>query len=184
MRKGRFKKLVFIFLIIFFIVVIFQTRFFQLKPKASITELQDKEVIELASKALTSKDVPVGSILIYNNAIIGKGYNTVTRDTNIAGHAEINAINDAVKKVGLEKFKILDRDKLILVSTFEPCEMCKGTILHYEIKKVYFMKDKSPLHWNKKQLKFLRYEWNKRKIKGEQKQDSLFQLHPEYPKRK
>jgi len=184
LKKGLFKKLVFIFLIVFFIVVVFQARFFQLKPKASISELQDKVIIELASKALASIDVPVGSILIYNNAIIGIGYNTVSRDTNITGHAEINAINDAVKKVGLDKFNILDRTKLILVSTFEPCEMCKGTILHYEIRYVYFMKDKSPMHWNKKQLKFLRYEWNKRKIRGESKQDSLFQLHPEYPKRK
>lgn len=184
MKKGLFKKLVFIFLIVFFLIAIFQTRLFQLKPRASITELQDKEIIKLASKALKSKDVPVGSILIYNNAIIGAGFNTVRKDTNITGHAEINAINDAVKKVGLEKFKILDRDKLILVSTFEPCEMCKGAILHYEIRNVYFMKDKSPMHWNKNQLKFLRYEWNKRRIRGEQKQDSLFQLHPEYPKRK
>ena len=184
MKSKGLKKIVFIFLFVFFVIIVFQTRIFQLKPKANITKLQDKELIELASKALESKDVPVGAILLYSNSIIGSGYNTVRRDTNISGHAEINAINDAVKKIGMEQFKALDRDKLILVSTFEPCEMCKGAILHYDIRKTYFMKDKSPMHWNKKQLKFLRYEWYKQKIRGEQKQDSLFQLHPEYSGRK
>jgi len=133
LKNKLLKKLVFIFLLAFFIIVLFHTRIFQLKPKATITELQDNEIIELASKALESKDVPVGAILLYSNSIIGSGYNTVRRDTNISGHAEINAINDAIKKIGMDQFKKLDRDKLILVSTFEPCEMCKGTILHYEI---------------------------------------------------
>lgn len=150
-------------------------------PSKDISHIEEGEIISQASQALNSLDVPVGSLVIYSGSIIGEGYNTVKSDTNIAGHAEINAINDAVKKVGLAQFNELDRDKLILVSTLEPCEMCKGAIIHYNIKHIYFMKDKSPLHWNKKQLKSLRYEWYKRKIDGEQRQDSLFLLLPEYP---
>jgi len=150
-------------------------------PSKDISQLQENEIISQASKALNSLDVPVGSLVVYSGSIIGEGYNTVKSDTNIAGHAEINAINDAVQKIGLNQFNELDRNKLILISTLEPCEMCKGAIIHYNIKHVYFMKDKSPLHWNKKQLKSLRYEWYKRKIDGEQLQDSLFLLHRKDP---
>ena len=152
-----------------------------MRSKKEVKAGTEETIINQASKALKQLDVPVGSVLIYEDKIIGKGFNTVKSDTNLAGHAEINAINDALKKMGWKSFNELDRNELILVSSLEPCEMCKGAILHYNIRNVYFMKDKSPLHWNKKQLKSLRYEWYKRKIPGEERQDSLFNLHPEYP---
>jgi tRNA(adenine34) deaminase len=183
-RNGPFKRMFFYFLLAFFLVAVLQTRFFQLKPKAEISPAQKKEVINLAAESLESLDVPVGALLLYENTIIGRGYNTVRLDSNVAGHAEINAINDAVKKIGLKAFANLDRDELILYSTFEPCEMCKGMILHYNIEKVRFMKDKSPMYWNKVQLKSLDYELHKRRVSGEKSQDSLFNLHPEFPGRK
>lgn len=181
MKSKLFRKIIFLLAILLILLVIFNTRIFQILPSAKITAVEEKEIIHLASEALEHLDVPVGSLLLYGGAIIGEGFNTVKSDTNIAGHAEINAINDAVKKIGLKQFNELDRNKLILVTTLEPCEMCKGAIIHYNIKHVYFMKDKSPMHWNKKQLISLRYEWYKRKIDGEQIQDSLFYLHPDYP---
>jgi len=182
--KNKRSNIIYILAIFLILLVIFNTRLFQFKSKKEISSDNKTEIIQLASEALKSLDVPVGSYLLYSGAIIGEGYNTVKSDTNIAGHAEINAINNAVKKIGLEQFNNLDRDKLILVTTLEPCEMCKGAIVHYNIKHVYFMKDKSPFHWNKKQLKMLQYEWGKRRIDGEHLQDSLFLLHPEYPGRK
>jgi tRNA(Arg) A34 adenosine deaminase TadA len=181
LKNKKFRNIIFFLAILLILMVLFGNRIFQVLPSKEISNLQEREIIIQASKALISMDVPVGSLLIYSGSIIGEGYNTVKSDTNIAGHAEINAINDAVKKIGIKQFNELDRSKLILVTTLEPCEMCKGAIIHYNIKHVYFMKDKSPLHWNKKQLKMLRYEWNKRKISGEQQQDSLFYLHPGYP---
>jgi tRNA(adenine34) deaminase len=180
MRKANPLNII---LFLFALLVIFSSQIYRLRSGKEITEQQAKQIIAIASQTLESLDVPVGSLLIYNDEIIGKGYNTVQSDANLAGHAEINAMNDAIKKMGLQKFSQLDRDDLILVSTFEPCEMCRGAIIHYNIKHVYFMKNKSAFHWNKKQLKLLRYEWNKRKIEGEQMQDSLFKLHPEYPGR-
>ena len=181
MKKKRIRNIIFLLAILLILLVLFSNRIFQILPSKEINPSQETELIQQASKALENLDVPVGSMVIYSGTIIGKGYNTVKSDTNIAGHAEINAINDAVKKIGLTQFNKLDRKKLILVTTLEPCEMCKGAIIHYNIRNVYFMKDKSPLHWNKNQLKSLRYEWYKRKIDGEQKQDSLFHLHPDYP---
>ncbi|MEZ5195391.1 MAG: nucleoside deaminase [Bacteroidales bacterium] len=182
--NGPFKRIFFYFMLAFFLVAVLQSRIFQLKPKAGINPEQKREVINLAARSLGSLDVPVGAIVTYEGSIIGRGYNTVQSDSNVAGHAEINAINNAVRKLGLRTFANLDRDKLILYSTFEPCEMCKGAILHYNIERVRFMKDKSPMYWNKVQLKSFDYELHKRRISGEKSQDSLFNLHPEFPGRK
>ena len=181
MKNKIFHKVIFLIAILLILLVIFNNRIFQILPSEKINNSEESSILQQASKALEHMDVPVGSLILFNGSIIGQGYNTVKSKHNIAGHAAINAINDAVKKIGLPQFNELGRDKLILVTTLEPCEMCKGAIIHYNIRHVYFMKDKSPLHWNKKQLKSLRYEWNKRKIDGEQKQDSLFHLLPEYP---
>jgi len=158
-------------------------QFYRLRGKEEISEELKTELTHLGEKALETKDVPVAAIVTYFDTIIGMGYNTVKRDFNLGGHAEINALSDAYSRFG-DAFSKLDRSKLVLYTTFEPCEMCKGAIVHYNIKHVYFMKDKSPFHWNKKQLKMLRYEWNKRRINGEHLQDSLLNLHPEYPGKK
>ena len=184
MKNKRSPNIIQLLALFIILLALFSSRIFQIKSKKEISIADETEIIAQASKALENLDLPVGSLLLYSGSILGTGYNTVNKDTNIAGHAEINAINAAVKKIGLTQFNNLDRDKLILVTTFEPCEMCKGAIVHYNIKHVYFMKDKSPFHWNKKQLKMLRYEWNKRRIDGEELQDSLFNLHPEYLKKK
>ena len=75
---------------------------------------------------------------------------------------------------------IPDRKDLILVSTFEPCMMCRGALIEYNIMRVYFLKGKGPWHWLKNDLKILRYEWMKEDAEGEALQDSLFMLHPLY----
>ncbi len=130
--------------------------------------------------ALYSLDVPVGALLIYNDTIISSGHNTVVADTNVSSHAEINAINNAIRKTGFDAFSKLDRNKLVLVSTFEPCMMCKGAIMEYGIHRVYFMKGKSLYNWLKNDVKQFRYEWYKKQIDGKEIQDSLFMLHPKY----
>jgi tRNA(Arg) A34 adenosine deaminase TadA len=165
-------------------VSLFQSHLYFLHASKELTPTQKELITKLAATALESKDVPVGALLVYDDSIIGKGFNTVFRDNDVSGHAEINAINDAVASMGLDGFNRLDRDKLVLISSFEPCEMCKGTMLHYRIKHLYFMKDKSLVHWTRNHLKSLRYEWNKRKAHGEALQDTLFLLHPDYPGKK
>lgn len=137
-----------------------------------------------AATSLKTLDVPVGSVLIYNGYIIGEGFNTVLRDTNTGGHAEINALNNAIKKLGFTAFNKLNRDSLFLITTYEPCMMCRGAIIEYNIRHVLFLKDKGLLHWLKNDAKQFRYEWYKTQTVGEFSQDSLFMLHPRYPGRK
>ena len=164
----------------FFSPYSFKSQFYHLAPEVKINNNIKAELFELGKESLKSSDAPVASVIIYNDSVIGRGYNTVLRDTLAGGHAEINAISDAIKHVGIKKFNELNRASLILISTFEPCMMCKGAIQLYKIKHVYFLKSKSPFFWIKNFYSELLYEKNKRKTGPEILQDSLFRLHPYY----
>jgi len=176
-----FWRLFLLFLFTFFLLTIFKTQIHKLKPQMEIPGEIKVEMIKLASFSLKNQDVPVGAIMVYNNKIIGKGYNTIRKENIASGHAEINAVNEALKTYGYDKFMVLDRTKLYLYSTFEPCEMCMGALQHYNINQLVYMKDKSLFHWWKNQSKSWYYEMMKRKANGEEIQDSLFFQHPKYP---
>ena len=180
MLKTKTSIFLFIFFILACLLFFFRPLLYHFHSEKILPPFQQQTLIDNASQALKSNDVPVGAILIYNDSILSTGYNTVYRDSNAGGHAEINAISNVIKKIGYENFSKLDRNKLILVSTFEPCMMCKGAIIEYNIKKVYFLKGKGLLHWWKNDLKQIRYEWNKFKVEGENLQDSLFMMHPKF----
>lgn len=136
---------------------------------------------ELGREALLSKDVPVAAVLLNGRNVIGEGHNTVLRDENAAGHAEVNAVSQAIQAVGWEGFHALDRDSLLLISTYEPCAMCRGMLLEYGIKRVVYLESKSMMHWLREDLRWLRYELTKQSGTPEELQRALFMLHPDYP---
>lgn len=181
--KSGFKiLLVFNILLLFLLLfILFQNQLFRIHQVQHIPDNLRQEIVNLAAIALKSNDVPVGALVVYDDTIIGRGFNTVIQDGNIAGHAEVNAINDAIHKMGYEAFMDLDKSHLTIYSTYEPCEMCKGTMVHYRIKHALFMKDKSFFRWLKNDIATLIYELGKRQTGIETVQDSLFMLHPDYP---
>jgi len=77
-------------------------------------------------------DVPVGAcvgIATDTGWIITTGHNTTLSNGEAAGHAEINAITNAIAAVGgAKKFSALDRERIVLLTSFEPCPMCAGAI--------------------------------------------------------
>jgi len=150
----------------------------------SISPIEQKRLALLGGEALQSNDVPVGALLLYNGEIIGEGFNTVMRDGNAAGHAEINAISAALQGTGLEEFMAFDRDSLKLISTFEPCEMCIGAILEYRIQNVEFLKGKPLSHWVRENLRRILYRLHLHEREPTCLQDSLFNLHPYYTGKK
>ena len=156
--------------------------FYKLKKTKEVSPALKNQLIELGAKSLLNLDVPVGAIITYNDSIIGTGYNTVLKDSVAFGHAEINAMTMALKKLGFKKFNELDRNKLQLYTTLEPCEMCRGALIEYRIKKVHFMKPKSMHYWWKERNWELVYEYNKSQLSGENLQDSLLFKHPLYSK--
>ncbi len=80
-----------------------------------------------------SAEVPVASLVVWNNQIIGLGTNSREKDKSILGHAEINALQSAVKFKGSWNLS----DCTIYVS-LEPCAMCAGAILQAHIKTIVF----------------------------------------------
>jgi len=135
----------------------------------------------LGNRALESNDVPVGAVVLYGDHIVGRGYNTVHRDLFAGGHAEIEALSDAIRRLGLESFQALNRDSVLLITTFEPCLMCRGAILEYKIKDVVFLKGKPALSWLREDLRTFRYSWTRKQGGSPSLQDSLFRKHPLFP---
>jgi tRNA(adenine34) deaminase len=86
-----------------------------------------------AKKAIAINEVPVGAIVVKDNKIIGKGFNSVIRDNSVVAHAEITAINEASKIIN--NYRLVNCD---LYVTLEPCHMCAKAIVDARINSLYF----------------------------------------------
>ena len=96
-----------------------------------------EKIIKLSKKSLRYGDVPIGAIIVKDGVIIGKGYNTREKRESVLGHAEINAINMASKK--LNNWNLNGSD---LYVTLKPCSMCMKVIKQSRITNVYYLLDK------------------------------------------
>ena len=92
-----------------------------------------KSALKEAVKAYQLGEVPVGAVIVYKNKIIARGHNTRELSQSVLGHAEINAIKKASKKIG--SWRLEDCDIYV---TLEPCSMCSGAIIQSRIKNLYF----------------------------------------------
>ncbi|MEA1986154.1 MAG: tRNA adenosine(34) deaminase TadA [Candidatus Marinimicrobia bacterium] len=86
-----------------------------------------------AMKAYDQKEIPVGAVVVYENKIIGKGYNLVETLNDATAHAEIIAITSAS-----EYMRDWRLENCLLYVTLEPCIMCTGAIINSRIKKVIY----------------------------------------------
>jgi tRNA(adenine34) deaminase len=87
-----------------------------------------KEAIRQAKKAYALGEVPIGCVIVYQDKIIGRGYNRRNTDKNTLAHAEITAINKASKK--MRDWRL---EECTLYVTLEPCQMCAGAIVQARI---------------------------------------------------
>ncbi|MDR2457092.1 MAG: nucleoside deaminase [Clostridiales Family XIII bacterium] len=85
-----------------------------------------------AKNSLLFSDIPIGTVIVLNNEIIGRGYNQVEKLKDTTAHAEILAIKDACKNMGNNR--LLDCE---VFTTLEPCLMCSGALILARIKKLY-----------------------------------------------
>ena len=97
----------------------------------SLDEKYMKEAIKQAKKAYALGEVPIGCVIVYQDKIIGRGYNRRNTDKNTLAHAELTAINKASKKMG--DWRLED---CTLYVTLEPCQMCAGAIVQARITEV------------------------------------------------
>lgn len=92
-----------------------------------------KYALELARLSAEEGEVPVGAIVVCDGKIVGEGRNRRETVKNALHHAEIEAINDACKRLG--GWRLWKCDMYV---TLEPCPMCAGAIINSRIKNVYF----------------------------------------------
>lgn len=92
-----------------------------------------ERAIELARLSEAEGEVPVGAVVVRNGKIVGEGRNRRELGKNALYHAELEAIDNACKK--LLGWRLWQCD---LYVTLEPCPMCAGAIINSRIKTVYF----------------------------------------------
>lgn len=90
-----------------------------------------KEALRQAKKAATLGEVPIGCVIVYEDKIIGRGYNRRNTDKSTLSHAEITAIRKASRVIG--DWRLED---CTLYVTLEPCQMCSGAIIQARIPRV------------------------------------------------
>ena len=90
-----------------------------------------KEALKQAKKAYALGEVPIGCVIVYQDKIIGRGYNRRNTDKNTLAHAEITAINKASRMM-----KDWRLEECTLYVTLEPCQMCAGAIVQARMGRV------------------------------------------------
>lgn len=83
-----------------------------------------------AQLAVQEGGVPIGSVLVIDGQIVGRGHNRQAQLRSIIRHAEIDCIDNA------GTLKPADYHRAVIYTTLSPCEMCAGAIVFFRIGKV------------------------------------------------
>ncbi|NOX65168.1 MAG: nucleoside deaminase [Chlorobi bacterium] len=86
--------------------------------------------IEEAKKGMAEGGIPIGSVLVINGRIVGRGHNKRVQKGSAILHAEMDCLENA------GRMKASDYRKATLYSTLSPCDMCSGAVLMYGIPRV------------------------------------------------
>ncbi|NNC94049.1 MAG: nucleoside deaminase [Chitinophagales bacterium] len=89
-----------------------------------------QEAIIEAKKGLEEGGIPIGSVLVYNDEIIGRGHNRRMQNGSVTLHGEMDALENA-GRLPASVYK-----ESTIYTTLSPCSMCSGAILLYGIPKV------------------------------------------------
>ena len=86
--------------------------------------------IDEAKLGLAEGGIPIGSVLVIDGKIAGRGHNRRVQRGSAILHAEMDALENA------GRLTAKDYQRAVLYSTLSPCDMCSGTALLYKIPKV------------------------------------------------
>lgn len=86
--------------------------------------------IEEAKKGLAAGGIPIGSVLVKDNQVIGRGHNQRVQHGSVIHHGEMNCLENA------GRLTAKDYKKCTIYTTLSPCPMCSGAILLYKIPRV------------------------------------------------
>ncbi len=86
--------------------------------------------IDQARKSLDQGGIPIGSVLVVDDEIVGRGHNQRVQFSSVIRHAEMDAIENAGRLTAKQY------QRATLYSTLSPCDMCSGATLLYGIPRV------------------------------------------------
>ena len=86
--------------------------------------------IEEAQKGLAEGGIPIGSVIVHNNKIIGRGHNRRVQSGSPILHGEMDAFENAGRQ------SAQTYQESIIYTTLSPCAMCSGAIILYGISHV------------------------------------------------
>jgi cytosine deaminase len=89
-----------------------------------------REAIEEAKQGLAEGGIPIGSVLVIDGKIAGRGHNRRVQKRSAILHAEMDALENA------GRLRANEYHRAVLYSTLSPCDMCSGTALLYGIPKI------------------------------------------------
>jgi tRNA(adenine34) deaminase len=92
-----------------------------------------EQAIQLARKAESLGEVPVGAVLVRDHTLIAQGWNGPIANNDPSAHAEIVALRAAGAILG--NYRLIDTT---LYVTLEPCMMCIGAIMHARVARLVF----------------------------------------------
>ena len=92
-----------------------------------------KLALDEAKLAYSKNEVPVGAVLVKNDEVISRSHNKSISKNDPSGHAEMNALRDAAKKI--DNYRL---NGASLYVTLEPCLMCFGACIHSRIDRLIF----------------------------------------------
>jgi len=88
------------------------------------------EAIREAQEGLAEGGIPIGSVLVIDGAVVGRGHNRRVQQGSAILHAEMDCLENA------GRLKAADYARSVLYSTLSPCDMCSGTALLYKIPRI------------------------------------------------
>ena len=92
-----------------------------------------KQALQLAERAASEGEVPVGAVVVCGGKVIGEGWNQSVQKHDPSAHAEIMALRAAAQE--FKNYRLINCD---LYVTLEPCMMCAGAIVHSRVKRLVY----------------------------------------------
>src|SRR5215472_18338579 len=86
--------------------------------------------IDEANQGLAEGGIPIGSVLVIDGRVVGRGHNRRVQKGSAVLHAEMDALENA------GRLTAADYKRSVLYSTLSPCDMCSGTALLYRIPRI------------------------------------------------
>jgi len=96
-------------------------------------EMFMREALQLARRAESEGEVPVGAVVVVEREIVGRGFNQPIGQKDPTAHAEILALREAALAAG--NYRLENAEMFV---TLEPCIMCAGALVQARVRRLVF----------------------------------------------